>query len=378
MLAAIASATSVFPEAVGPKIAITAAGNVSGMALQTIRPRRALLALVAANTVSLLGNVVAAVAIPWFVLVTTGSATRTGVAAFFTTLPLALGALFGGAVADRVGLRRTSVAADLASGAAIAGIPILHAAGALDFWLLIGLGVLGSAFDGPGQAAREALLPATAERAGVSLERATALWTTTEHLAYVLGAPLAGVLIAVFGGPGALIADTASFAFSALVVSLAVPAAKAVVRATSYLADFVEGLRFIAREDVVRSFVVLATAGNFLIAPLAIVLLPVYARTEFGGARDLGLLIGVYGAGGLAGAASFAVVARRVPRRTLFVGHRIVYAALWVLLVPLPSLWVSLLCCLESVPRQGSSCRSSSSSDRSERPRSFAAGSAPR
>jgi hypothetical protein len=109
MLAAIASATSVFPEAVGPKIAIAAAGNDSGMALQTIRPRRALLALVAANTVSLLGNVVAAVAIPWFVLVTTGSATRTGVAAFFTTLPLALGALFGGAVADRVGLRRTSV-----------------------------------------------------------------------------------------------------------------------------------------------------------------------------------------------------------------------------------------------------------------------------
>src|SRR5918997_2044603 len=120
---------------------------------------RPLVALVAANAISLLGNVVAAVAIPWFVLLTTGSAARTGVAAFFTTLPLALGALFGGAVADRVGHRRASIGSDVASAAAIAGIPLLHAFGALDFWVLLALGFAAAVFDAPGQAAREALLP---------------------------------------------------------------------------------------------------------------------------------------------------------------------------------------------------------------------------
>ena len=56
------------------------------------RDRIALDMLVAANAVSLTGNVLAAVAVPWFVLETTGSAAKTGIAAFFTTLPLALGA----------------------------------------------------------------------------------------------------------------------------------------------------------------------------------------------------------------------------------------------------------------------------------------------
>src|SRR5688500_16412774 len=129
--------------------------------------RMPFIALVAANTASLLGNVVAAVAIPWFVLVTTGSAARTGLAAFATTLPLALGAFFGGAVADRVGHRRAAVVSDLASALAFGAIPLLHAVGRLDFgWLLV-LAFAGSLFDAPGQAAREALLPDLADRARV-------------------------------------------------------------------------------------------------------------------------------------------------------------------------------------------------------------------
>jgi hypothetical protein len=73
--------------------------------------RLPLIGLVAANAVSLLGNVVAAVAIPWFVLETTGSAARTGVAAFFATLPLALGALAGaGALGVALSARKAVVA----------------------------------------------------------------------------------------------------------------------------------------------------------------------------------------------------------------------------------------------------------------------------
>jgi hypothetical protein len=78
-------------------------------------------------------------AIPWIVLVTTGSAARTGLAAFFKTPPLALGAVLGGTVADRVGARATSIASDLASGAAIAGIPLLHSLDALEFWHVLDL-----------------------------------------------------------------------------------------------------------------------------------------------------------------------------------------------------------------------------------------------
>ena len=283
----------------------------------------------------------AAVAIPWFVLVTTGSPARTGLAAFVTTLPLALGAVFGGAVADRVGLRRASVATDLVSAAAIAGIPLLHAIGALEFWHVLALGFTGALFDAPGQAAREALLPAAAERAHTPLERATALWTTTEHLGYVAGAPIAGIAIAAVGAPSALWLDAASFALSAAAVAAAVPAVSSAPRATTYLGDLVEGLRFIARDPVLRAFLTLATVGNFLIAPLATVVLPVYAHERLGGAAELGLLVGLYGAGGLAGALAFGIVGTRVRRRTLFATVWIVYPALSAMLVGVPPFWLA-------------------------------------
>lgn len=295
-----------------------------------------LLALVAANAVSLLGNTVAAVAIPWFVLVTTGSAARTGVAAFCTTAPLALGAFFGGTVADRLGARATSVCSDLASGAAITGIPLLHALGALEFWQLLAFGFLGALFDAPGQAAREALLPELAERAGVSLERANSLWTTTEHSGYVAGAPLAGLLIVLAGAPAALWLDAVSFAVSALLVAIAVPAVSIETAEERYLAGLRRGIRFVAGDAALRTFLLLSTVGNFLIAPLAPVLLPVYAREELGGAGSLGVLIGLYGAGGLLGAIGYGVVAGRLTPRAAFTAVWLAYAPACLLLVALP------------------------------------------
>ena len=52
------------------------------------RERLPILALLAANAVSLLGNQFTLVAIPWFVLQTTGSAARTGFTGFFGSLLL--------------------------------------------------------------------------------------------------------------------------------------------------------------------------------------------------------------------------------------------------------------------------------------------------
>ncbi len=193
------------------------------MPTDTLGRRLPLLTLIAANAVSLLGNTIAAVAIPWFVLVTTGSAARAGVAAFFITVPLALGALFGGVIADRVGPRIASAVGDVVSAAAVAGIPLLHAAGALEFWHIVVLGFVGALFDAPAQAAREALIPELAERAGTPLDRANALWTSTEHAGYILGAPAAGVLIALFGAPAALWVDAASFVAAAGAVAVVVP-----------------------------------------------------------------------------------------------------------------------------------------------------------
>ncbi len=62
---------------------------------------------------------------PWFVLQTTGSATKTGITAAVTALSF-LASLFGGALVDRLGFKRVSVATDLTSGIAVALIPLLY------------------------------------------------------------------------------------------------------------------------------------------------------------------------------------------------------------------------------------------------------------
>ena len=88
--------------------------------------RRPLFTLYAADVISLSGNAVAQLAIPWFVLVTTGSAALTGLAVFFNFLPIVIAAFFGGVIVDRLGFRTTSVVADLASAGTVAAIPLLH------------------------------------------------------------------------------------------------------------------------------------------------------------------------------------------------------------------------------------------------------------
>jgi MFS family permease len=305
--------------------------------------RKALYALVAANAASLLGNVVAALGIPWFILATTGSAAKAGVAAFFTTIPLALGSLFGGAVADRVGARRASVVGDLLSGAAIAAIPLVFATGALQFWHVLVLGFLGSLFDGPSQAARQALIPELAERAALPLERANALFKGTEHVGYVLGAPLTGVLIATVGAPNALWVDAGSFLLAALVVAFAVsPTGSATNVRRSYLSDVLDGLGFIGREPIVRAFLILPMVGNFFISPLGPVLLPVYAHDVLGGPAAFAGLMAAYGAGGLAGIALFGSFGSRLSRRHVYVGLAFVYPVVSCALIALPPLTPAL------------------------------------
>src|SRR4051794_26415121 len=109
-----------------------------------------IIALLAANAISMVGNSLGIVAIPWFVLETTGSAARTGVVAFATVLPTVLAAILGGALVDRVGNKRISVIADLVSAGTVACIPLLHHTVGIAFWQLVLLVFLGALLDAPG------------------------------------------------------------------------------------------------------------------------------------------------------------------------------------------------------------------------------------
>src|SRR5437773_508235 len=175
------------------------------------------------NAISYVGDILTLLAIPWFVLQTTGSVTQTGVTAFFSTLPMVCSAFFGSTLVDRLGYKRTSVIGDIASGVTVALIPLLYHTVGLAFWELLALVFLGGLLKSPGVTARNALVPDLAARATMRLERANALADGVSRISRFIGAPLAGVLIAVIGTSNLLWLDAASFAVSAILIGLAVP-----------------------------------------------------------------------------------------------------------------------------------------------------------
>jgi MFS family permease len=307
-----------------------------------VRNRRPLFALFAANAVSMSGNVAALVAIPWFVLETTGSATKTGLTAFAALLPVVLSGLFGGALVDRLGYRRMSIVADLASAGAVAAIPLLHSTIGLEFWQLLVLVFVGGLLDAPGGTARTALLPDAAASAGWSFERATGATAVVERGSRLAGAPLAGVLIAVTGPTNVLWIDAASFLVSAAAVALGVPRVVARERErTSYMRELREGYGFLRRDRTLGALVLTVSLTN-LLDSVAMVALPIYALRIYGSPVSLGLLVGVAGAGSVLGALAFAAIGDRLSRRAVFTWCFILVSAWYPVAALFPPLGVLL------------------------------------
>jgi MFS family permease len=308
------------------------------------RRRAPLLALFAANAVSLTGNVAALVAIPWFVLQTTGSATKTGVTAFAGLLPVVLSGLFGGALVDRLGYRRTSIVADVASAVAVAAIPLLHATVGLEFWQLVVLVFLGGLLDAPGGTARTALLPDVAARAGWSFERATGVTAVVERFSRLAGAPLAGVLIGVTSATNVLWIDAASFLMSAALIAVGVPR-PAVERARgkrSYRREVREGYAFLRADRTLAVLVFIVSLTNLFDA-FAMIALPVLAHDVYESALSLGLMTAAGGAGSVLGALAFAAIGHRLSRRAVFTWGFIVVTVSFPIAAAFPPLAVLLV-----------------------------------
>ena len=278
--------------------------------------------VLAASAISTTGNMVALLAVPWFVLETTGSAALTGVTAAVTVLPTIISGALGGVLVDRIGHRRTSVLADLASAVAVAAIPILHVTVGIAAWQLLLLVFVGALLDLPAGTARSSLIPEFAERAGVPLERANSLMSTIQQSGNLAGPLIAGTLIATVGTTAALWFDAATFVVAAGLVAAFVPRPErpAQIERVSYVEQLRRGVHFVRDDRVVRLILLIITVTNFLVSPVFTVGLAIYANQVLGSAIALGVLSAALGAGALAGAATYAAIGHRLPRRGTFVG----------------------------------------------------------
>jgi MFS family permease len=319
-------------------------------------------ALLIASTVSITGDSFTRLAAPWFVLATTGSAAKTGLAAFAATLPSVLSAAVGGPLVDRLGLRRSSVLTDIGCSLAIGLVPTLYLAHALSFPALLVAIACASLLHSPGDTAREVLVPPLARTAGITLTRAAGMVDGANRTARMAGFSLAGALVALLGATPVLYLDAASFAVSATLIGLLVPAGlsdvsrppaapaaagaagaaeqapgeTAVGQAAAsqtasqaavggknrcpprYLVDLSDGLRFLWRTRVLRAVSLMVLVTNGLDQAYTAVLLPVFERTQGHGASSVGLILGATSLGQVVGAFGFSAIGHHLPRKTAY------------------------------------------------------------
>jgi len=281
------------------------------------------------------------------VLQTTGSATQTGITGFFTVLPVVLAGFFGGTLVDRLGYKRTSIIADIASGVTTALIPLLYFIVGLEFWQLMILVFLGALLDTPGSTARSALIPELAEMAHMPIERATSLIHIIERGSRLVGAPLAGLLIAWMGTENVLWLDAASFFISAGIIGLVIKVQKPVQHEEQepggkYFDELREGLKFIYTDKLMLAIVVMIMLTNFLDAIYSGVVQPVFVKQVYGQALDLGLLIAANGAGAVIGALIYSSIGLRFPRHTVFVLGFVLTSLRFFLFATYPSIWIAI------------------------------------
>jgi len=309
-----------------------------------VRRRAPLFALLSANVLSLVGNQLTFVALPWFVLQTTGSAAKTGIAGSFIALPALLAAFLGGPLVDRWGHKRTSVIADIASGITVALVPLLHHTIGLAFWQILALAFLGALLDTPGGLARDSLTPGLASLAGIQLWRVNAANQMLWRLSGLIGPPLAGVLIVAMGPSRVLLLDAVSFAMSAALTALAVPGRALSIETNAsppgerYLAELQEGLRAIGRDRLLLTVILSFTLLNALGEPLFRVILPVIAQGAPEGAAELGILLAAFAGGGMLGTVLFGIVGHRAARHWLYAGAFLLVAGATLALLAPPSL----------------------------------------
>ena len=270
--------------------------------------RAPLLGLVSAYLISGAGTALSAIAIPWLVLVTTGSPVATGIVGFAEMAPYVLVQATAGPLVDRVGLRRTFVIGNLVAAAAMFAVFLLDAVGQLPLGVLAALVAGAGAARGAADSSATPLIPPLARLARWSDERSVGLYSGANRAALLVGMPLAGLLVTLVGPAATILLDSVSFLGAALIVAATVPTSVARTRAggprlgfRAYLSELHEGMRFLRAEPLLLSLISLIVLTNLLDQAMSAVFLPVWAHERVGDAVAFGVVGGASGLGMLVG-----------------------------------------------------------------------------
>jgi MFS family permease len=256
-------------------------------------------AIVAAEVVSSVGSSMTMLALPWFVLATTGSATKLGLVLGIGSIPFVTLPLPAGSLIARIGARQTMVIADAARLPLLAAIPALYSLHALSFPLLVSLVALTNVCAAAHMPAQRLVLAEVVGDEESLVARANAGLDGAQTTAPLVGPALAGVLIASIGASNVLYVDAATFGVATVAVGLFVRRREPISEAEER--GLLTGLRYIVRTRLLLVLCVSMLTMEFFFT-LFITTLPVFAFSAYDhNARIAGVFYAAMGAGALLG-----------------------------------------------------------------------------
>jgi MFS family permease len=292
--------------------------------------------------VSSLGSWLLVLAIPAHVFLVTGSLRATGLTLASQYLPrLVLGPV-AGVFTDRWDRRRLMIATNLFCAGAVAVMLLGTSPGR--YWVLYAALIAensGVVLYAPAWQARIPAIVGT----GPLLSSANSLSSVTSGTVALIGGPLGGFLLTVFGITWLIGADALSYLLSAVAMAMTsrLDGKQADCEATvaGVARDLIEGVRVLRRQPVARALLpvtVIFLAAN---ASLSAVLIPLGVQ-RLGGSEHTGFLLSGLGVGYLVAAPVIRVLLDRVQPRNLLTVSLTATAAASFLLFTSSSLGTAL------------------------------------
>jgi MFS family permease len=293
-------------------------------------------ALITAEAVSSTGSAMTFVALPWFVLVTTGSATKMSIVLAAEILPMALFGIPSGSVVSRLGARTAMLVSDLVRAPLVALVPVLHWTGHLTFPRLVVIVFVLGIFMAPYAASQRSILPEVFGDDENAVAKASGLFGGAQHLPIVIGPSIAGVLIAWVGTSPLLVVDGATFFFAFVVVLGLVRGGRPVVH-DDESRGVLAGVRYLARDPLLGPMtlivIVLDGAANGISVAVPLLAYTRYDRNS----HVFGWVFTGFGVGAVLGSVMVVkLLDRHAPLRLASVGIVAATLPLWIVVAPVP------------------------------------------
>ena len=296
------------------------------------------------QTISIIGNALYAVALPWLILTTGGNAQELGIVLAAYGIPLAVSMLAGGWLSDRLRPRRVMLMADAVRLLLVAILAALALGGHPTLWQFCAIAVPLGAFGGAFMPASMAIVPDILSND--DLQAGNGLMMASMQGANLVGSAVSGVVVAAFTAGMALAIDAATFLVSAVSLALMRGTKRATPGTSKQRASQentsaspqeqgvqVSFWHFLRTSRLIQVTLLLFIVISLISGGLVEVALPALVHGPFHGtASGYGFILAAWGAGSLVGSIFAGMLGKRKHKGLIILLGGLIVAAMIALL----------------------------------------------